>query len=275
MKSADREVPFQCTKCPKQYTTKYNFKAHINVSHDEVKWFQCYFCSLATFKKSQLIRHMPKHTKEKPYKCQYCYQSFTQKESLKRHKDGKSCNPRLTYPFLSPCYFCGKVLSNNQHLNEHMKIAHLKEDLKRCYLCHQYFSSHTDLNRHIRTVHLLEKNYKCQLCSKRLGSNSALNHHIQSAHTKEKPFKCYFFSSSFLNFHVLKIHTWIHTREKSVTCYFCRKDFPVLQDLSVHIGRIHTKEKPFKCIQCPSRCYASKDSLNAHVRRNHGMRVHQ
>jgi hypothetical protein len=214
---------------------------------------------------------MSKHTKEKPYKCQYCLQSFQEEGSVKRHRDGKVCKRKLKYPLplLSPCYFCDKMFSTHQNLKVHMKMIHLKEDLRRCNRCYKYFST-TAINHHI-----LERNYKCQLCSKRFGYKSDLNQHIQSAHTKEKPFKCYFCSKSFINFRVLKFHTWIHTREKSLTCYFCRKDFSFVRDLSIHIGRFHTKERPFKCIQCQLRCYSSKSNLNAHVRKKHGVGLHQ
>jgi hypothetical protein len=267
MKSVNRKVPFQCTKCPKHYSTKYALKAHMNVSHDDVKRHQCYFCSLPIFAESYMIRHMLKHTKEKPYKCQICLHSFQDERSVKKHKDGKSCNRKRTYQLVPPCYFCDKVLSNIRRLNEHMKRVHLKENFKRCNLCCKYLSSYFDLDRHIRTVHWLEKNHKCQLCSKKLCSYTALNYHIQSVHTKEKPFKCYFCSKSFVTFGDLKIHTWIHTREKPLTCYFCRKDFSVPNNLSGHIRRFHTNERPFKCIQCPSLGYSSKSNLNAHVRK--------
>jgi uncharacterized Zn-finger protein len=270
MKIGNREVEFQCTKCPKNYRRKFSLKAHMNVSHDEVKRYQCYFCSTAIFEKSQLIQHMSKHTKEKPYKCQSCFQSFKTEHTMKRHKDSKSCNLKLTYPSLSPCYFCGKFFSKHEYLNVHMKTAHLKEDLKWCNRCDMYFST-TAINLHIRNVHLLVRNYKCQLCTKRFGYNSDLNRHIRSVHTKEKPFKCYFCSKSFVNFGALKRHTWIHTNEKPITCYFCRDDFLFVQDLAVHIRRFHTKERPFKCIECPSHSYSTKGALKLHVEIKHGL----
>jgi KRAB domain-containing zinc finger protein len=270
MKSVNREVGFQCPKCPKQYTTQYALVAHMNVSHDEVKRYQCYFCSLATSTKSNLIRHMSKHTHERPFKCQTCCQWYRKEASVKRHKDGNSC---LTFPLLlSPCYFCFKLLPNNRRLKAHMKMVHLKEDYyKRCNLCRKYFSTTPVLNNHIRSVHLLEGNYKCQLCSRKLASNGELKYHIQSVHTKEKPFKCYFCSKSFVTLGVLKRHMLIHTGEKPLSCYFCQKDFSVSDDLSIHIRSKHTKERPFKCKKCPSRCYATKRSLNSHVRKKHGM----
>jgi KRAB domain-containing zinc finger protein len=266
---------FQCTKCPKHYCTKYGLKVHMNVSHEDVKRYQCYFCSFATFRNSNMIHHMLNHTKEKPYKCQYCLQSYKTERSVKKHKDGKSCNLRRTRPSLSPCYFCGKVSSTLQILKAHIKRVHLKEDLKRCNLCCKYFFSTSALNSHIRTVHLFERNYKCELCSKKLGSNETLYRHIRSVHTNEKLFKCYFCSKSFVTLANLRKHIFEHTKEKPLSCYFCRKDFSDPELCSVHIRNVHTKERPFKCTECPSLSYSSNNTLNAHVRRKHGTRVHQ
>jgi KRAB domain-containing zinc finger protein len=247
----------------------------MNVSQDEVKWHNCYFCSVVFFKRSNIIQHMSIHTMEKPYKCQHCFQSFTKKASLKRHKEGTACNLKLTYTLPNPCYFCRRVLSNNGHANEHMKTVHLKENFKRCYQCNKYFSSTTAINCHIRAVHLLERNYKCQLCFKRFDNNGNLLRHIQSVHTQEKAAKCYFCSKSFVNLGRLKGHLMMHTREKPLTCYFCRKGFSRSNHRSAHMRRIHTKERPFQCIQCTSRSYSTKGAHNVHVRRKHGSRVEQ
>jgi KRAB domain-containing zinc finger protein len=271
MKSVNRTVLFPCTKCPKQFSTKYGLKIHTNISHDDNKRYQCYFCSLAIFEESGLIQHMSKHTKEKPYKCQHCLQSYQTQRSVKSHEDGKICSWRQTFRLPNQCYFCDKVFLKRRNVNVHMNTVHLKEGLKRCNLCGKHFSSTTSLNHHITTVHLLERKRKCQLCSKGFSSNASLNRHIQSLHTKEKPLNSYFCSKSFVNVERLRKHMAMHTREKPLTCYFCLNVFSVVDNLSLHIRRFHTNERPFKCIQCPSRCYTSKTNLNAHVQKKHSM----
>jgi uncharacterized Zn-finger protein len=120
MKSVNRKVPFECTKCPKHYWTKYALKVHTNLSHDKFKRHRCYFCSLAIFEESQLIRHMSKHTKEKPL----------------------------------ICYFCQKDFSDSNYLSVHTRRVHTKENPFQCRQCpSRYYSRKRALAHHIRIKH--------------------------------------------------------------------------------------------------------------------------
>lgn len=54
--------------------------------------FVCFSCTYHTSRKSDMIRHIRKHTGEKPYKCSYCEYTCTQNSNLKMHMNVKHCN---------------------------------------------------------------------------------------------------------------------------------------------------------------------------------------
>jgi KRAB domain-containing zinc finger protein len=95
-----REKPYKCKRCLKSFRCPYYCKYHIqqksclkdhmNILHnDDIKRYQCYFCSKAAKYMSELRSHMRMHTREKPYKCKrkpnLCYscdQGFTTNSKL-------------------------------------------------------------------------------------------------------------------------------------------------------------------------------------------------
>ncbi|MCP9263792.1 Protein glass [Dirofilaria immitis] len=75
---------YNCPKCQKNFTRKWNFKRHIQF-HDGVKPYNCPQCKRNFALKFTLTTHIRTHTGEKPYNCSECRKSFSQSTNLKTH----------------------------------------------------------------------------------------------------------------------------------------------------------------------------------------------
>lgn len=52
-------------------------------------WFPCPYCEKIFGQNVILVRHIRRHTGEKPFKCSICQASFTRKSSLVSHRLSK------------------------------------------------------------------------------------------------------------------------------------------------------------------------------------------
>ena len=80
-----------CPTCTKTFSTNKNLKRHIKI-HSE-KTYQCseQGCNLSFIRKDHLVRHMRKHSGEKPFSCDLCDEKFPYLKSLHRHMNKKVC----------------------------------------------------------------------------------------------------------------------------------------------------------------------------------------
>ena len=62
-----------------------NIRSNCGFSEIPTGGFQCSSCSYQTKFKSYMLRHMPSHTKEKPFKCNICQAGFSLNSNLKVH----------------------------------------------------------------------------------------------------------------------------------------------------------------------------------------------
>lgn len=72
--------------CNKTYSTKFNLKRHVEITHQKQKKYKCDLCQKSFVSQQNLKEHIFTHTGAKPYKCPYCDEFFRQISQLSLHR---------------------------------------------------------------------------------------------------------------------------------------------------------------------------------------------
>ncbi|XP_005096526.1 transcription factor E4F1 isoform X2 [Aplysia californica] len=92
--AAETERPYSCDICFRSFKELTVLKAHAVVHSDERKYI-CTFenCPYGFKTKGCLVRHMRRHTGERPYECERCGRAFAESGALTRHmKARRNCS---------------------------------------------------------------------------------------------------------------------------------------------------------------------------------------
>lgn len=83
--NSGEEYRESCKICGKEFFHKGNIKRHMVTSHNEDARYDCGFCGKKFYHKVDRVRHVRKHTGEKPFECTICGKRFTRKATLGKH----------------------------------------------------------------------------------------------------------------------------------------------------------------------------------------------
>lgn len=154
-----------CTICNKLV----NRLAQHQLIHNEIRPFQCEYCSKGFNQMCNLKKHIRMHTKEKPYLCSWCDKGFTNSTELKVHIRSHTQEK----PF--KCKDCGKSFVTSGHLVRHAR-SHSGLKPYPCDVCQAKFSTSSHLVRHKR-LHSMEYPYSCSVCDERFMRTEYLKAH--------------------------------------------------------------------------------------------------
>ncbi|CAG7825176.1 unnamed protein product, partial [Allacma fusca] len=103
------------------------------------------------------------------------------------------------------------------------------------------FSSKDRLEVHQKKVHEgITHPFKCQDCGKAFRLLSTTKLHYKSIHLGQFSFKCEFCGQGFVSRAALQKHRVIHTKERNYKCSQCPKDFKTVLGRDLHIRYAHT-----------------------------------
>jgi hypothetical protein len=113
----------QCTTCGVVCRGSAALEAHMR-THTNDRPYVCTWpgCTSKFVQKSNLIRHLGVHTRERKFSCEFCFLRFTQKVSLRYHVAAKHTNAR---PFRCTVEGCQSAFPTAAALNIHM-VQHVE-----------------------------------------------------------------------------------------------------------------------------------------------------
>ena len=226
----------ECTQCLKKMSSFKEYQEHVKEQHYNIWKYRCGFVNCGEI--FEYAKDCKSHTRSIHH--QVVFSTGLSKKSMAR--------PKVNAPLKKEiCEECG-ILVTIGHMKQH--ICKSKRIVK-CHKCKKVFPSQGELGKHQRNRDdPCHKNFMrfCQLCGKGCISTGKLTYHMLSAHTKseDRPHKCSTCGKGFVQKHALKDHL-----------------------------NLHTGEKPYKCLYCPS-VFASRGTHAMHqkghlgIKRNHG-----
>lgn len=190
--------PLHCA-CGKEFTIYKDVITHSKGT----KPFYCCSCPHQSTSLTAYIRHLRKHSKQKPYQCNQCDMKFAVIDFLNIHNkkyhnnDQNITSSESSIPCVNDseklsdpnntdnnssevdqvqCPDCGKLFKKSRlssHRNTHKISASL------CPECGKLFDTRFKLTQHIITTHNTEP-VKCEICSKVLKTKKILNEHMKT-----------------------------------------------------------------------------------------------
>ncbi|ODM99594.1 putative zinc finger protein [Orchesella cincta] len=139
--------------------------------------WKCKMCPKVCQARSDMSKHVRRHTDERPFSCGICGDKFKHQSAITNHLRIHTGDK----PF--ECVYCAKKFSQPSNKRRH-EALHRGEKPFRCSICQRSFSEKTTLQTHY-LQHTGERPFVCNQCGKGHVTNSALKQHKISRHRHE------------------------------------------------------------------------------------------
>jgi len=237
-KGARSEKSFQCTVCLKPHTNKEALRRHSEMHREAI--FKCDFCELKYNKAYRLKIHRRIHTGEKPYQCDQCERTFHSSNSRRAHEIREHID-KAGGPY--HCDLCPKKMFTT--------TIELKTHIQR---------------QHVNKVEIVKRDISCKECSKKFCNASDLEEHMRK-HTGDRPYTCSICPNAFISQRAVKVHELWHQKNTALInmmCEHCSKICTTRDQWNYHL-KTHVSHQ-FKCDQCPNRTFSTMVTLKTHKR---------
>lgn len=287
-KTKYRLSELSCPDCGKTFEYPQHMALHFQQSTDLKRC--CPMCGEIMYR-DELIKHLEKEHKKKPYPCQKC--PFIAL-SLSQHSEHLA---KTHGPSSHSCGDCGRSFQSMYALSAHMGVHAVKtcpgcDKMFRNQMCYRYHvkqccnldTTREDTHRTKNKVTVEVKNAKsnkkikvglrgssnnecfCDYCGKRFSGKKFVAAHIQIVHLKNThrpcPYCGKFLASAHMTEHIKK-----HEQTVSFTCERCglilRSRLGYVQHL-----RLHTGEMPYACKYC-GETFSASSRRSEHIRKVH------
>ena len=94
------------------------------------------------------------------------------------NKAGETVNKKMF-----PCQHCGKLLTTNSKLQNHVKSVHEGLRAHACKFCSKRFTTNGNLKAHEAAIHTGQFPHKCHICEKGFSRKQALESHYRQNHS--------------------------------------------------------------------------------------------
>lgn len=182
-----------------------------------------------------------------------------------------------TKPYQYYCKLCKKYFVLGTTLLLHNKTVHKTMKPYKCSVCHMGFTQMSELRQHNK-LHPNLKQYECKLCNMKFVKRSNLklhqNHHKQK-HSGQI-YKCHYCGSDCSNLERYNEHIKKHVPSLNndnddddninnveiKECEFCEVPYLHLNDLNLHISRVHNvNPQRWECRICNKLCSSATEII--------------
>ena len=130
-----KEKTHKCDTCGKMFGWRHHLTSHIRVVHNKILRLSCPYCKYRTDYRSDLTKHMARHTGDKMYKCTHCDYTAARQDQLTTHIYHHHTNKTYKCQYKQ----CGVRKPSVQELHEHIRSDHPVQQ-HRCDQCPMSFN---------------------------------------------------------------------------------------------------------------------------------------